>query len=160
MPIKISYRVTSNRNLVKRGREYLRAEVPKIAKKRFKTAAEDLKKRVSKPGKKIKYPVNWDNRKQMIKVIIMLRKQKNLPYKRTNAHVLKWKVTAIKTGYTLTNSKKTSVYLFGDASGNGQSRIHQKRWVNLRRQADIVYNKLPKTIQREMVDLAKKVPAK
>lgn len=160
MVAKISIRMKSNIDIVRKGKEQLRAKVPKVARSRLKAAANELKKRMSKVGKRVKYPINWASEKQKWYVIIMLRKRKMLPYKRTGKHARGWKVTVLKSGYSVKNSEKTSVYLYGNAAGQRQSRIHQGRWNLLRDQADIVIRSLPVTVQREMVELAKKVPNK
>lgn len=168
--LSVTYRVQSNRNLVKKGAEHLRAKVPLIAKKRFKAASKELKDRMSTPGKKIGYPVKWDNDRQRIAVIIKLKGSKraqrkaggfkNLPYKRTNKHIRGFKTKELKLGFQVYNSFGTSIYLYGDAHGLRQSRIHKGRHPLFARQAEIVMNKLPETVRREMVALVKELPAK
>lgn len=168
MALKITYRSVSNKHVITRGAEHLRAQVPKIAKRRFKEASDELVTRMSQPGKRITYPVKWVSRAQRIAVIIKLKgntrrnkgKFKNLPYHRTGAHSRGWKIKALKSGYSVTNTKKTAVYLYGDPSGNGQSPIHAGRWPKLSTQANIVLKKLPKLVRDDMVEIARKMPDK
>lgn len=159
MPNLIKIRVKSNKQIVKKSQENLRLNSPKIAKSRFQAAARDLKKRMSVDGKPVKYPINWDNEKQRLKVIIKLRKAKNIPYKRRKAMQKGWKVVAMETGYSVENRVRGNIYVYGDKDGAGQSRIHAGRWPKLRRQADIVIKALPASVQKALVSYVTKVAA-
>jgi hypothetical protein len=157
MPNLIKIRVKSNKNIVKKSQENLRLNSPKIARSRMKAAAQDLKRRMSAPGKQIKYPVAWDSDKQRIKVIIMLKRRKNIPYKRSQKTEQGWKVISIPTGYTLENRVRGNVFVYGDKDGAHQSAIHRGRWPNLRRQADIVIKALPASVKKALVAYVSKV---
>lgn len=157
MAVKATIRVKSNKQIVPKSKEDLRAQVPKIAKSRLKAAATDLKKRMSKPGKKIKYPVSWDSVAQKFKVIIMLRKARNLPYRRTKKMQMGWKVESIQTGYTLSNKVRGSKFVYGDTGTTMQSYIHQNRWPSIRVQADIVVKNLPAGMIRALTETTKKL---
>jgi hypothetical protein len=153
--ITASIQVKSNAKLVRKGLENLRAALPKIGNHRALEAATEIARRMARPGKRIKYPVNWDSVKQKIKVIIMiLRKQGFLPYKSTHAHERGWKVERTSNGAKTYNAVRGSKYLYGTMRNKRQSNIHVGRHLIFRIVYDAVVSQLPKKIKESL----KKVP--
>lgn len=91
----------------------------------FETASR-VKSRLSVEGKPIRYPVNWDSERQRVFVIAKLRRENNLPYKRTHATRLSLQVSRVPVG-ALLDIPHPGGAVFGLPSG-WQSRIHRGRW--------------------------------
>lgn len=153
----IKIRVKSNKQLVPKSKEDLRAMVPKVAKSNLKKYATELKTRMKKPGRKVKYPITWENFKQKIKVIVKLRKAKNLPYKRSKKHQQGWQLVQMQTGYSVENKVRGSKWIYGDPSGTQQSTIHSGRWPFIKREADIVIRKMPQGMFRALSEATKRL---
>ncbi len=150
-----SLQVKSNVKLVRRNLENLRSQLPKIGSFRATEAATEIARRMAKPGKKVKYPINWDSVKQKIKVIIMImKKQGSLPYVRTHAHERGWKVERNNRGAKAYNNVKGSKYLYGTIHSTRQSNIHVGNWLLLRVVYDAVVADLPKAVKESL----KKIP--
>lgn len=151
----ISLRVKSNVKLVRRGLENLRAQLPKIGDFRAKEAAKEIARRMSRPGRKIKYPVDWDSLKQKIYVIIrIMKKQGFLPFIRTHAHERGWKTENIQRGAKVYNNVRGSKYLYGTMRSTRQSNIHVGRWLILR----VVYDKVVADLPKRVKESLKKIP--
>lgn len=142
----IYLKAKASTELVRRNLENLRLALPKVGKFRLTEAGSEIRRRMSKPGKKIRYPVRWANKRQMIKVIIMLRKRGTLPYIRTHAHERGWKEETTTTGIKVYNNVRASRYLYGTMKGERQSSIHVDRWLLLRAVYDAVIKDLPKKV--------------
>ncbi len=154
MPI-VNLQVKNNVKLVRRNLENLRTAVPKIGKFRAVEAAVEIARRMSKPGRKITYPVNWDSLKQKIHVIILImKKQGSLPYIRTRAHERGWKSETTARGAKVYNNVKGSKYLYGTMRSRRQSNIHIGRWLILRD----VYDAAIKTLPKKVYESLRKVP--
>jgi len=106
----------------------LDAEIRKEIKQVNKTAAEKILEKMATPGKPITYPVQWDSPKQRRYVMWLLRSTNNLPYTRTDKHVKRWKIVNVRGGFSVVNTRKTTIYLSGNLKGKSQSRIHRGRW--------------------------------
>jgi len=153
--IGASLQVKNNIKLVRRGLENLRLALPKIGKFRITEASTEIARRMSRPGRKIKYPVNWDSLKQKIKVIIMImKKQGFLPMIRTHAHERGWKSETTTRGAKVYNNVRGSKYIYGTMRDKRQSNIHIGRWLILRDVYDAVMKGLPKKVQESL----RKVP--
>lgn len=147
--------VKNNVKLVRRNVENLRTAVPKIGKFRAEEAAADIAHRMSKPGRKVTYPINWDSLKQKIRVIILImKKQGFLPYVRTHSHERGWKVEKNARGAKTYNNVRGSKWLYGTMRSRRQSNIHIGNWLILRDIYDAVMNTLPKKVQESL----RKVP--
>jgi len=159
MPPSLGFKVKSNVKLVRKNLEKLRAAPLQISKTRLKDASKALQKRMQKPGKKVKYPIKWASRKQQVYVIAMLRKRKNLPYKRTQKYQKSWKLVEYKNGYGVESKLRGGVakYIGGDRFGKGQQPMYAGRWVILRKEYEAVRKTLPKTIRGAMLEEIKKV---
>jgi len=153
----VNLQAKNNVKLVRRNLENLGAAVPKIAKFRIQEAATEIARRMSKPGKKIKYPVNWVNVKQRIKVIIMiLKKQGSLPYVRTEQLERGWKTENRSAGVKVYNSRRGSKYVYGTMRNpERQSPIHEGRWPILRSVYDSVVKDLPKKVKESLKRIPK-----
>jgi len=153
--ISTSLNMKSNINLVRRNLDNLRTALPRIGKFRITEALTEIMRRMSKPGKKMTYPVPWVNVKQRIKVIIMImKKQGFLPYARTGSHERGWKMESNVQGGKVYNNSRGSKHLYGTMRDPRQSPIHVGRWVNLRATYDAVVKGLPKKVKESL----RKVP--
>jgi len=123
----------------------------------LQSAVEEIKRIMQRPGLPIRYPVNWDSLKQKKFVIAKLRREGNLPYRRTGEHSNGWTTESLSSGYSLSNIGHKAVYLYGTASGNGlpgatlvtatgQSHIHEGRWRLIRPVIDKVISRIPAAI--------------
>ena len=153
--ISATLSVKSNVKLARRNLDNLRAALPRIGKFRVTEAATEIMRRMAKPGKKMKYPANWDSIKQKIKVIIMImKKQGFLPYVRTYSHERGWKSQTTTNGVKIYNNARGSKYVYGTMRNTKQSNIHVGRWVILREVYDAVIVDLPKKVKESL----KKIP--
>lgn len=152
----ISLQVKVNTKLVRRGLENLRAQLPKIGDFRTKEAATEIARRMSRPGRKITYPVNWDSLKQKIYVIIrIMKRQGSLPYIRTHAMERGWKVERVQRGAKVYNNVRGSKYVYGTMRSKWQSNIHIGRWLILRDVYDKVVAELPKRVRESLKRIPK-----
>lgn len=162
MPGLVKIQVKSNITLVKRDKENLRRAVPVIAKGRLRDAAIDLKKRMSKAGKPMGYPVPWVSDAQRIKVIIkIMKRQGELPYKRSKDAQRSWSVSSKSNGYAVSTSLgRIYKHIYGNPQGLYQSPIHTGRWPKLAREAKIVIEALPKSVKGSMLKAVRAMPQK
>jgi len=119
--------------LVSRGLDNLHAKIPKIGKYRLKEAAETIVRKMQK------YP----------------SQRPNQTYIRTYLFRNSWKVQALPTGYTVTNSaQKDGVYyggyVVGDIYGAGQAWMHVGRWQLLNTVVMDVVDRLPKAVMEDL----------
>lgn len=146
MSVYIPIRAKANTKIVRKGLQDLSAEIPKIGRqqiyKTLTTARSRLKRKVAKPT----YPIPWDNPRQKVKVIIMLKLAGNLPYRRSGDYVQGFQVVRVEGGYDLINSTAKAVYIGGDADGQGQSRIFRGRYPLIRSVVDEEVGKLPSEV--------------
>jgi hypothetical protein len=154
--ISLSLQVKSNVKLVRRNMDNLRKALPAIGKYRLNEAIDEIVRRMSAgPSKGIGYPVPWDSVKQRIKVIILiLKKQGQLPYEPTGAHDRGWKSERTSSGAKAYNNVRGSKFLYGTMRNKRQSNIHAGRRPVLRNVYDAVLRTLPKKVKESL----KKVP--
>lgn len=100
---------------------------------------ENIRARMSVEGDPITYPVNWDNERQRRFVMAKLRKEGNLPYKRTGQYALGWKANRIPFGHSLSNAHPAGAV--GGTPSGWQSRIHRGRWPYL---LNVLFDELAK----------------
>jgi len=123
----------------------------------LEAAADRVKRAMSNaPGRKVQYPIKWDSDKQRKFVMAKLRRDDNLPYKRTKKYLNGWVVRNLTQGYELYNREPHSMFLSGTASGSlqgalhvtptGQSHIHEGRWKLLAPTVANILTYLPKRI--------------
>lgn len=149
--LSASVNVRHNVQLVRKNMENLRTAIPKIAKTRLNEVSVEIARRMSRPGKKVTYPINWVSVKQRIKVIIMiLKKQGSLPYRRTHAHERGWKSESTNSGSKAYTNVRGAKYLYGTMRSKRQSPIHVGRWLILREVYDQVIKGLPKKVKESL----------
>lgn len=112
----------------------------------FQTAT-NIKVRMAEPGKPIQYPVQWDSEKQRRAFFATNGFGKGIPYKRTGAYELGWKVNRVAFGATLSNAHPAGA-IGGMASG-WQSRIHRNRWNYLLKVLSDELAKIPDQIRNK-----------
>jgi hypothetical protein len=152
MPI---LKVQTNAKMVRKGLEDLRAEIPKVGRARMYDALFRAMQRLKKPGKKPKYPIPWDSIRQMKKVIAMLRKRNNLPYKRTGAYQRAYRIRRLQAGHELSNPAPSAKYVGGTGRGERRSRIHAGRWPLMRDEVDKELLKLPSAVVQHIKIVAR-----
>lgn len=131
-------KVTSK--MVRKGLENLRKKIPLISRKRIYDVARAIRKEMGAVVPKPTYPIKWDSAKQRRAYFATDAftyskenprppgvKNSHIPYKRTHATRKAWKVIKTETGYDVHNPLAHSQYLYGRASGAGQSKIHKDR---------------------------------
>lgn len=126
----------------------------------MKEASSLLVKRMQKPGKRIRYPVNWDSerqRKAFFATNGFRRKgsKGGIPTKRTNAHIKAWKIVKVPGGYSVQNKRASAVYVYGNDKGKRQSKIHKGRWPLFRTEALAVRKVLPIMIREHLKGMFK-----
>ena len=151
MPVQLSFKVGPGAKLVRKGLENLRAEIPKVGRETIYKRLELAKKDLSKPPKSPKPPGLWDSERQKIAYFKSDGFGSGIPYKPTGRASRSWIIRAIgKIGWTLTNTFKAAVYLFGNYEGERQSVIHAGRRPNFYETVRVHVERLPKAIQNNL----------
>ena len=127
MPVQLSVTVNKTAQLVRKGLEDLAAETPKIGRQTIYDQLVKAKTDLSKPAKKITYPVNWDTQKQKIAFFLSDGFGKGIPYVPTGKSSKSWSIERRDNGWTIRNTFGAAKYLFGSATGEHQSNIHKGR---------------------------------
>jgi len=153
MPI-IPIRVKSDAKLVRAGLQDLAKAIPQVGRLQIYQVMVRSRTRLKKPGKRVKYPVPWDNVKQKIKVIIMLKAANNLPYRRTGNYGNAFTITKLDDGYELGNTLDEADFVGGDAEGKNQSRIFRGRYPIMREVVDEEFKKLPSAVVEHLILVA------
>ncbi len=135
--------VKADTRLVRKGLQDLGAEIPKVGKLQIYQVMRRSKARLTKKGKRVTYPVPWDNIRQKIKVILMLKAANNLPYRRKGDYQRGFKIIQIRDGYDLINENPNAEYIGGNARGKRQSRIFKGRYPIVREVVEEEAAKLP-----------------
>jgi len=151
----LSWEVGKGAKIVRQGLEHLRRKIPEIGRKRLYDAALELRRRMATEGKPVRYPIQWDSTKQRKAFFATDGFGKGIPTKRTGTYRKNWKVIPTQDGYDVGNPLAHAKYIGGTGRGGSQSNIHKGRWPNFKRQAEIVFNKLPKTVQRNLIQIAR-----
>lgn len=111
-----------------------------------------IQKRMQTPGSPIKYPVNWDSEKQRQAYFASDGFGEGIPYRRKNEHINAWVKRILENGFELSNSNKSSIFLYGRADGKDigpgkkQSNIHKGRHPLFRPIVDEELQDLPQSI--------------
>lgn len=158
MPVQITVKVGEGAKLVRKGLQNLRAEIPKIGRatiyNELVKARQDLSKQPSRP----KPPGLWDSERQRIAYFKSGGFGAGIPYKPTGRASRSWIIRkAGEIGWTLTNTFKAAVYLFGNWEGERQSVIHAGRRPNFAETLKAHIERLPKTIQKNIDSVIKKL---
>jgi hypothetical protein len=96
------------------------------------------------PTNKPRYPLRWKSDKQRIAVIIRLKEEGNLPYKRTGKHDKQWVVHVKQNTITIANEArdpKTGKFYAGFTIGAFQQPFH----------ADTGYTKRTASIEKQIL---------
>lgn len=142
--------------MVRQGLENLSAEIPQVGKKRIYLRMLRMKTRLNKPAPKPGYPIHWDSEKQKKFVLAMLRREHNLPYRRTGKTEQGWVLQGLEDGYRLANETEAAFFVYGDLfQRKSQSRIHAGRWPLTKEIAFEELEALPEEIQVD-IEAAKK----
>ena len=145
--------ITSNIKIVVKNIQALPGKMEKAGKKTLESAAQTFTNIMQRPGRKPTYPLTWDSEKQRKFVMAKLRRENNLPYQRTGAHVNGWAMSMLPNGYQSANIGHKAVFLWGAASGqfpgatkvqaSGQSHLFQDRWPLTHKVLTAVLSRLP-----------------
>lgn len=138
--IRLTIGISKNAKIVRQGLQNLRAEVPKIGRQRMFEAMQRIVVRMQK------YPPERPGQK----------------YRRTFRFRAGWRINSIpdspaQTGWQVTNVVPYAKYPVGNAYGEGQAWMHVGRWNLFRDVAEAEIGKLPKTIQNEVVMVARRM---
>jgi hypothetical protein len=119
-------------------------------------AANEVAQIMRRPGLPVRYPIQWDSEKQRRAYFATGGFGNGIPYERTGATEQAWENTAIANGYLVSNVGHKAVFVYGSASGIGQSRIHAGRWRLFRPVVDAVVARLPeKILQALKIEIGK-----
>lgn len=158
MPIQISVKVGPGAKLVRKGLQNLRAEVPKIGRETIYSRLEIAKNELSKQPTRPKPPGLWDSEEQQIAYFKSGGFGAGIPYKPTGKASKSWVIRAVgKIGWTLKNTFKAAVYLFGNWEGERQSVIHAGRRPNFAETLKAHIERLPKAIQQNINSVVKRL---
>lgn len=149
-----------NAELVRQGLQSFEGEVPKVGRLQIYRTMQRVQKRLRKPGKKPTYPIPWDSPKQKDAFFATDGFGHGIPTQRTGAHVAGWSIEKLDTGYRIINQKEGTKYIYGDAYGTSQSRIHEGRWEVYRDVTDEEVAKLPDEVSKEINMVAKRLNLK
>lgn len=129
------------------------------ARRSLQDATVEIVQIMRRSGLPVTYPIRWDSLKQKIYVIAKLRRERNLPYKRTGAYEQAWKSEAITGGFMVSNIGHKAVFMAGTATGvgiggkvtaTGQSHIHLGRWRLFRPVLVAVLSKVPMSLRESL----------
>jgi hypothetical protein len=128
----------------------------------FKLTAENITEDMRESGSPSTSPVQWDSEKQRKYVMAKLRKDDNLPYKRTGEYQRSWKKTQLSNGWEVSAKhpagaiggtlKGTSSLIAqgGIAMTSWQSKIHRGRWRSFLTTAAQRVSDMPKEIIKRL----------
>lgn len=143
--------------LVRQGLENLSEEIPQVGRRRIYLRMLRVKTRLGETAPKPTYPINWDNSEKQKKfVLAKLRKEHNLPYKRSGKTQRGWTLTSLEDGYRLANEEPAAFFVYGDMfKRKSQITIHAGRWPLTKVIAFEELDTLPQEIQLD-IEAAKK----
>lgn len=114
----------------------------------LRETAGRVRSRMAETGKPVTYPIDWDSPKQRRFVMAKLRRENNLPYRRTGRYEASWKVKHKPFGATVFAPHPAGA--IGGLPGGWQSRIHRNRWNYLTRVLFEELAKLPDEISNQV----------
>jgi hypothetical protein len=155
--IVISINAKKPARIVRQIEQNLRAELPKVGRMKLRNVLERIRKKMSGEGKKVNYPVKWDNPKQRRAYFATDGFGKGIPYTRTGGYQQAWKVVQKENGFSLRNAKPQAKYIGGTSYGLGQSRIHQGRWRLLRDTVDEELDKLTEEVRDSLFVVTRRI---
>lgn len=149
---QVTFTFSPKLTLVQKFFERLRGAAPKVAAERLEAFADDVVRRMQKPGRKAPKHINWDSIKQRTAFFASDAFGAGLPFVRTDRYINAWvKVKNSERSFTVQNTSPGALYIGGRMNGTGQSKIHQGRWPLFRDQMQYAFNALPKAVQRNLM---------
>ena len=119
--------ITTTAPLVRMGLQNLAKEIPEVGRNQIYLKTRRIRMWLKKPGSPITYPVKWDSEKQRRAYFATDGFGAGIPYRRSGKHA-EFKVEKLENGYKVSAPFPECKFIYGDALGKGQSRIHQGRW--------------------------------
>lgn len=132
--ISLSITVGPAARIVRQGLQNLRTEVPKIGRMRMYEASERIMRKVQK------YPPTRVGQR----------------YRRTYRLRDSWTIRRLEKGNQIVSRAPYANYVVGNAYGTDQAWMHTGRWPLFRDVADAEIARLPKTIQENIVTVARR----
>lgn len=158
MPVRITVKVGPGGKLVRKGLQNLHTEIPKIGRATIYNQLMEARRELAKQPTRPKPPGLWDSEKQRIAYFKSGGFGAGIPYKPTGKASRSWIIRKTsKIGWTLTNTFKAAVYLFGNWEGERQSVIHAGRRPNFAETLKKHIEALPKTIQNNIDGVIKRL---
>ncbi len=143
-------------DLVRRGLQDLGAEIPKIGRLQFYQTALRIKSRMSKPGAKPNYPINWVSVKQRKAFFASEGFGGGIPHVRSGRYEGGWDIVSLDDGYRLINRTPGAKFVGGSAYGTDQSPIHAGRWPLFRDVVEEETEKLPEAVTEQINMVARR----
>jgi len=149
---QVTLRIRSNIPIVRQGFERLRKAVPEIGRMRLFSAAKELVRRMSIPGRAPTYPIRWDTAKQRRSFFASKGFGHGVPAVRTDRYISGWSVERHTAhSYTVVNKVLHARFVGGLLTRDTQSQIHKGRWPLLRDMFERVVATLPETVSRHLI---------
>jgi hypothetical protein len=148
--------------LVRQGLQNLSAEIPKVGAERIYARMVRAQAQLKTPGKRIRYPVNWDSERQRRAFFATDGFGRGIPTRRTDTYVKGWHIrrnpraARALPGYSLINDVEYSRYVGGSAYSPGQSNIHRGRWILVRDVVEKEIEGLPAEIEEHITMVARR----
>lgn len=148
--------------IVRQGLQNLKADIPKVGAERIYLRLQRAQAKLKTPGKRIRYPVNWDSERQRRAFFATDGFGRGIPTRRTDTYVKGWHIrrnpraARALPGWSLINETNYARYVGGSAYGDGQSSIHRGRWILARDVMDNAVNGLPNEIEQYITQVARK----
>jgi hypothetical protein len=114
----------------------------------MRQVAFNVQKRMMAEGKPVRYPIDWDSQRQQRFVMWKLRREGNLPYRRTDRYRFGWRDQMEPFGASLRNEHPAGA--IGGLPSGWQSRIHRGRWPYLLNVLFDELSKVPADIQTRL----------
>jgi hypothetical protein len=127
MPVSMHITTQGDEKVIA-GLRALGVQIIPLTQAEIKRDLETLKSKVSKPGSRPTYPINWDSEKQRRAFFATKGFGGGIPYARTGRYENAWRISRSGSGFVLENPSPQSIYISGDENARGQSRIHRGRW--------------------------------
>lgn len=121
------------------------SSVTKSALDVIQEAVELIKYKMQQPGAPPTYPIHLDSDRQQRFVMAKLRRENNLPYRRTDAYIHGWVLDRFDEGVSLSHSNPAAA--IGGFYMGWQSEIHKGRWPSFTVAVDEVMDQLPTQIE-------------
>jgi hypothetical protein len=84
------------RKVIKDIQRFVNKSIPRAGKFGLRSLAERVQKRMQVPGKRIRYPIDWDSVRQMIAFFASNGFGKGIPYRRSNRYKDGWRLRELQ----------------------------------------------------------------